>query len=234
VDFLLDFAKGPLFAMTFLFMVLGLARRFFLQSVQLVEAIHKLNYRDFSLWQNVKASLLWLVPIGHIYRNRSIMRAVSFLFHIGLLVVPIFLVHHIDLWRRYVGISWPGISLATADVVTILTIACALILLFYRLADDGVRAMSTTMDYLLLVFIMIPFVSGFMACHPAVNPLSYKAMMLTHILSSEFLFVLIPHTKLVHCVVFFFDRVSSEVFWRMPVGAGERVARELRGEDARI
>lgn len=234
MDWLFDFARGPLFLMTFSFMVLGLLRQVYLQTSHLLEAVSKLRYRDFSLWRNIRSSMEWVVPLGHIYRNRSVMRLVSFLFHICLLVVPIFLVHHIDLWNRHVGISWPGISLQTGDVFTLLVIAGGLSLLLFRVCDRGVRAMSTVMDYLLLVLILIPFATGFLASHPGLCPTSYKLMMLLHILSAELLFVLIPHTKLVHCVLFAFDRISSDIFWRMPAGAGERVARELHGEDARV
>jgi hypothetical protein len=67
-----------------------------------------------------------------------------------------------------------------------------------------------------------------------VNPLSYNAMMLIHLLGAELVFVLLPTTKLSHCVLFPFLRVSSEIFWRMPPGSGDRVARELHGEETRV
>jgi hypothetical protein len=35
-------------------------------------------------------------------------------------------------------------------------------------------------------------------------------------------------------VLFPFLRFSSEVFWKLPAGAGERVARELYGDEVRI
>jgi len=36
------------------------------------------------------------------------------------------------------------------------------------------------------------------------------------------------------CALFLFDRFSSDIFWRMPAGAGDKVARELHGEEARV
>jgi hypothetical protein len=48
------------------------------------------------------------------------------------------------------------------------------------------------------------------------------------------LFVLLPTTKLSHAVLFIFDRFSSDVFWKMPEGAGDRVAEELYGEGRKV
>ena len=94
--------------------------------------------------------------------------------------------------------------------------------------------MSSTIDYVLLIVLSVPFISGFMAVHPVFNPISYKGIMLIHILSAELVFVLMPFTKLAHCVLFPFDRISSEVYWRMPAGAGEKIAHELHGGDAKV
>jgi len=54
-------------------------------------------------------------------------------------------------------------------------------------------------------------------------------MMLLHVLSAELLFVLMPTTKLAHVVLFPFDRLSGDIFWRLVPGAGDRVAETLRG-----
>lgn len=230
----LEIAKGPLFVLTFSFMVLGLARRFISQLSQFRRSIRRLANRDVAVGRNVRESLLWLVPLRHLYRNRPIVSLTSFVFHVGLLVVPVLLTHHIDLWRSSLGIAWPGIGPGLADALTLLTLAGALVLLGFRTVDDAGRALSAPGDYLLLVAVVLPFLSGFMAMHPTYNPFSYDAVMLVHVLSSEALFVLLPTTKLSHAVLFVFDRFSSDVFWKMPEGAGERVAEELYGQERRV
>ena len=90
------------------------------------------------------------------------------------------------------------------------------------------------MDYFLLALLAMPFVTGFLAAHPAINPVRYNITMLIHVLSSELIFVLIPLTKLSHCVLFPFDRISSDIFWRFPAEAGEKVAVELHGEEVKV
>jgi nitrate reductase gamma subunit len=234
VHALLDFAKGPLFVATFAFMVLGLLRRLIHQIGQFRWSLRRLANPAVDVRGNVKQSLLWLVPLNHLYRNRPLLSVASFVFHIGLLLVPIFLVNHIDLWHRALGLAWPGIGPAVADVLTLLTIAGGLILFFFRLLDRAGRTLSGPADYLVLLAVLLPFLSGYMAMHPSANALSYDTMMLIHVLSAELVFVLLPTTKLSHAVLFILDRFSSDVFWQMPAGAGDRVAEELYGEGRRV
>ncbi len=229
---LLKFAKGPLFVVTFTFMVLALFRQIVMHATQIRESIKRLSTREVDVRTNIMGIIDWLIPVRHIYRNRPLISIVSFILHVCLLIVPIFLIDHIALWYGGLGIRWPGLTPLIADAMTLVAIAAVTTLLAYRILGRGARILSSFMDYFLLLLLSIPFVTGFMACHPAVNPLSYKAMMLIHILSAEMIFVLIPLTKLAHSVLFPFDRFSSDVFWKMPVGAGEKIANELYGEEA--
>ena len=80
---------------------------------------------------------------------------------------------------------------------------------------------------------LVPFLSGFLAAHPTVNPLPWSWMMLLHILSAELLLVAVPFTKLAHVVLFPFDRLS-EVHWQLRPGAGDRVAAAIYGEEAHV
>jgi nitrate reductase gamma subunit len=84
-----------------------------------------------------------------------------------------------------------------------------------------------------LALVLAPFLSGFLAAHPSLNPLPWSGMMLLHILSAEILLVAIPFTKLAHVVLFPFDRLS-EVHWQLRPGAGDRVAAALFGEEAHV
>jgi nitrate reductase gamma subunit len=93
--------------------------------------------------------------------------------------------------------------------------------------------MSKPMDYFLLIMVLFPFFSGYFASHPNSNPFTWEAMMLVHLLSAEFLFVLIPFTKLAHIVLYFFDRISG-LHWQLRPGAGDRVAKALFDEEARV
>jgi len=230
---MLQFAKGPLFIGTFMFMILGLARLVILQVMQIREAMNRLNDRHFDVSSALRQLAEWAVPVKHVH-YRPFLSVVSFLFHIGLIITPVFLFGHIALLRSAAGLGWAALPGAVADALTLLTIVCGLILMGARIFETDAAALSEPQDYLLLLLLMTPFATGFMALHPWANPLSYNAVLLIHILSGEAIFVLIPLTKLSHCVLFPFDRVSSDIFWKLPPGAGEAVARELHGNEARI
>jgi nitrate reductase gamma subunit len=230
----LEFAKGPLFVFTFVYMILGLLRQVFLQVAQMKDVLDRLSYKAFPVLKNLKLFIEWMLPVGHIYRNKPIMSICSFLFHIGLLIVPIFLASHIDLWARSIGISWPAIPMWLADALTILTLFCILVLFVFRLLNTTTRSLSSGSDYVLLICVAIPFATGFMAVHPAFNLFTYDAVILLHVLSSELIFILLPHSKLVHAVLFPFDRISSDIFWNMPIGAGDKIANELHGREAKV
>jgi nitrate reductase gamma subunit len=231
---LLDFATGPLFVATFAFMVMGLIRIVIKQLTQVIHSVRRLPHAEIDVGGNVSSSLSWLLPVKHLYRNRPLFSVTSFVAHVGLIVVPIFLVEHIELWRRGLGIAWPGISPVAADVFTVVVISAFLVLLTLRIFDRAARTLSSPSDYLLVLVVVAPFLSGFMAFHPAFNPLSYNVMLLVHVLSAELLFVLLPTTKLAHAALFFLGRFSSDIFWRFPVGAGDRVAAELYGAERKV
>jgi nitrate reductase gamma subunit len=94
--------------------------------------------------------------------------------------------------------------------------------------------MSQVTDYLLLILLLVPFVSGLLASHPTWNPFSYQSTVLVHVLAGDLVLAVIPFTKLSHVVLFPFERVSSNVYWRFPAGAGDRVADDLHGKEPAI
>ena len=228
----LDLARGPLFAFSFLVMVLGLTRHVLLQ-------VHGLVTRKGwrlrqAPWRSIASSTLgWAVPVRHLDRSTLVMTTASFLFHVGAVVVPVFLAAHVALWSDFLGVSLPALAEGAADLLTVLTIVCVLVLVAYRLTTPRARALTRASDYGVLGLVLFPFLSGFLAAHATVNPLPWSAMMLLHVLGAELLLVAVPFTKLAHVVLFPFDRLS-EVHWQLRPGAGDRVAAALYGEEAHV
>jgi nitrate reductase gamma subunit len=226
------FARGPLFALAFLIMLLGLIRLTLIQIYLLVTG--KGRRLQNAPWRKILAEAAsWVVPIRHLIPGTRVFSVVSYLFHVGILVVPIFLADHIALWEKQFGIDLPSIDYSLADFLTLFTIACIFVLLGFRIFLGRLRSMSRRSDYALLVLILLPFASGYLAMHPSYNPLPWDVMMLAHLLSAELLFILIPFTKLAHIVLFFFDRISG-LHWQLRPGAGEQVAEALFGKEARV
>jgi nitrate reductase gamma subunit len=225
----IDFAKGPLFGLTFLIMVLGLARHVVIQSYTLTIRKGR-RLRNVSWKKIIGESLTWAVPVKHMIPGTIFFSTASFVSHIGIILVPLFQVEHIALWESFLGVGLPSLGAGAADFLTLITLVCIACLLGCRIFVNRQRAMSEGADYLLLVMLFIPFATGYLAAHPGVNPLRWDVMMLIHILSAECLFVMIPFTKLAHIVLFFFDRISS-LHWQLRPGAGDRVAEALLEEE---
>jgi nitrate reductase gamma subunit len=225
-------AQGPLFALAFLIMILGLARLFVLQVHAL--AIRKGRRIRNAPWKKIlRDATTWIVPIRHFIPGTVIFSSVSFLSHIGIILVPVFLDDHIVLWESFFKVNLPSIGKGTADFLTLFTLACILVLLGYRAFGRRQRAMSQPMDYILLLMVFLPFATGYLASHPEVNPFPWNVTFLCHLLSAEALFVAIPFTKLAHIVLFMFDRISA-IHWQLRPGAGDRVAHALFGNEARV
>jgi nitrate reductase gamma subunit len=228
----ISFAKGPLFTITFLIMVLGLARHVLIQIYSLF--IIKGRRLKNASWNNILSDLAtWLVPVRHLIKGTILFSTVSFIFHITAILVTVFLIDHIVLWEDYLGIDLPAIGRALADLLTLVTIGCVLILLGCRIFVPRQRAMSRKMDYVLLIMVLLPFIFGYLAGHPNVNPFFWQTAMLLHILSAEALFVVIPFTKLAHIVLYLFDRLSA-LHWQLKPGAGDKVAEALFGKEAKV
>jgi nitrate reductase gamma subunit len=213
-------------------MVLGLGRLVVLQVYTMI--IQKGRRLRNAPWKKIVSDARsWVIPIRHLIPGTRFFSIVSYLFHIGILAVPLLLADHIVLWEKLLGIGLPEIGRTVADVLTLFTILCVVLLFGCRLFIPRLRSMSMVMDYILLVAIAVPFASGYLASHPNVNPFPWNVMMLTHLLSAEALFLMVPFTKLSHIVLFFFDRIS-QLHWQLRPGAGDKVAEALYGEEARV
>ena len=108
------------------------------------------------------------------------------------------------------GLILPALPNGLADGLTLLTIAGVSILLVVRVSSPLVRTFTRKEDYIVLIMILLPFLTGF-AAGSSWNPLSYNLMLLLHILSAEALMIAIPFTKLSHCIFFPFTRFCADL-----------------------
>jgi nitrate reductase gamma subunit len=115
-------------------------------------------------------------------------------------------------------------------VLTVVGIATALVLFVRRVSAQVSRSLSRVQDYLLPLIIVVPFISGFLAMHPAGNPFSSDTTMFVHVMSGNLLFILIPFTKLSHVVLFSTTQLVSEMGWHLAPNSGARVAIALGKE----
>jgi nitrate reductase gamma subunit len=146
----------------------------------------------------------WLIPGGtYSWRDQPFMAAAFFLFHIGGVLVPLFLLGHQVLLKQALGFGLPALPSIASDVLTVLAIIGGVMLALRRIALTEVRILTTPYDWFILAVSVAPFVTGFVARMHMGN---YDFWITAHILTGELLLILAPFTKLSHIVLFFMSR----------------------------
>lgn len=224
-----ELARGPLFRACLAFLILGLLRHAVITVWEMAAILYRAGDKVIPWRQVAAATLKWLFLAGQL-KHRIFFGLVTLVFHVSILLTPIFLAGHISLWKRALGLSWPSISNNTADVLTITTLLTAMLLVVLRALAQDSRALSRFQDYALPLVIAVPFATGFLVMHPVLNPCGYEAMLLMHVMSANFLLVLIPLTKLSHMILLPATQLVSELAWHFPPDAGSRVAAALGKE----
>jgi len=226
----LEFARGPLFRIAFFLMALGLLRHLVLTLYNVWRGMRRAGDKNLP-WKTIFINTMkWLFPFKNL-NNRLWYSITSVLFHVGLILTPIFLMAHIALWERVLGFGWPGLGRSAADALTLLTVVTGIMLIIGRAASRESRALSRFQDYALPPLLLVPFVSGFLAMHPSINPFSYTGSMLVHALSGDLILILIPFTKLAHMVLLPTTQLVSEVGWHFPPDQGVNVGIALHKEN---
>ncbi len=202
------FLTGPGLWLSFGVFFLGLAYR-------VVDYIRGLDWQAdrvaYQAWPSLglkgalRSIIHWLIPYySYGWRAKPLYTFIFFMFHVGLVGVPLFLAGHAVIFQERWGVHWPTMSMALADILTLLTLAAAVMIAIRRIGLPEVRIVTTLYDYFLIVVSVAPFVTGFLAVHQA--PPDYNLWLIAHVLTGELLLILSPATKLWHIVGFFLSR----------------------------
>ena len=202
-----QFLTGPLLWLSFLIFFIGLIVRVVWYVRGLSWQMDRVAYTKH-VSHGVKGALrsifFWLLPFGtRRWKTRPAMTILFFVFHIGIVITPIFLLAHNIILRERWGISWATLPGPVADTLTIGVLVSALFLVLRRVAFSEVRILTSAYDYLLLAITVAPFFTGFLA---SLKVAGYPFWLYAHIISGEIMLIAIPLTKLSHIVLFFMSR----------------------------
>lgn len=152
-------------------------------------------------WRSIRH---WLTPFGTTnWRLHPVMTLVTFVFHICLFVTPLFLLGHAVMVTDAWGVQGVSLPDGLADVMTLAVIAGCVFFLVRRQVRPEVRFVTDASDYLLLLLVAMPFVTGLLAYHQ-VGAVGW--MTIVHMLSGEILLAAIPFTRLSHMIFSIFTR----------------------------
>jgi nitrate reductase gamma subunit len=137
--------------------------------------------------------------------KRSAPTVVSgYVFHLGFFAALLLFRPHIMLFHDVLGFSWPGLPSPIIDALVVASLFALLFVVVYRLGHPVKRFLSGAGDWLALVATILPLLTGYMSYHHLLLP--YTLMLALHLLSVEFLLVVLPFTKLVHMFTLFVAR----------------------------
>ena len=208
-----SFVEGPLLWISFLTFILGSLTRVALFLV-VSRRKDKIMYQHFK-WKYVLATFIrWILPLNKDVVKNPVITILVYVFHICLIIVPIWYSTHIMLWEESrFGWSWTPIPDNLAHWMTLAFLAIALFFLLRRIFSANIRLLSGFADYLLLIVTALPFLTGYFLTHGTLDSIGFLVdnMYHLHMLSGELLLILIPFTKLSHFILFFFSRGATAV-----------------------
>jgi nitrate reductase gamma subunit len=207
-----DFIRGPLVWVAFMVFAGGLVYQIFqfFSMTQRKERVFMPRGSQGLQGQSTGSIGQWVgflrkTILGH----HPVMTIVTSLFHVCLILTPIFLLAHSILFDESWRLTPWSFSETTTDVMTVIVLSCCAFFLLRRIFLRRVRAITTGYDYLILMIAAAPFVSGFLAYHQWFD---YGTILIAHILAGELMLIVIPFTKLGHMLFFFLYRffIGSE------------------------
>jgi nitrate reductase gamma subunit len=193
-----EFSSGPLVWIAFIVLIGG--------SIYRIVSTIRTAKKDkvvlpYMKWKYSLRSLAhWTVPFAsRSMRMRPAFVTLSFLFHICLLLIPIFTVGHVMLWKQSWGVSWWTLPDSLSKVMTIIVIVAGIAFVMRRIADPTVRFVTSAGDFVLVVLVLAPFVTGLMAYYQL---FTYEIIIIVHMWTGAIWLAMIPFTRIAHMLYF--------------------------------
>lgn len=194
----IDFITGPMVWLSFLIFIAGVVVRIS-KLVRQTNSSEKFMYTYFSWKYSFRSIFAWLIPFFPVSTRKSpVFWGISYLFHLLLFMVPLFLLSHVVLIEEAFGWRWVTLSDRVADFLTVLVVIALVFFIIRRLTVPEVKFLTRISDYLFIVIVLLPFLTGFLAYHQF---FAYETMVIVHILSGELMLILIPFTRFFHMIL---------------------------------
>lgn len=214
---LYELARGPFAWMAFIVFISGCLYQIIFTLV--IGQHSTFLYPSASIKGSLRSFLFGILPFGSSYmRKNPVLTIITVLFHLCLLLLPVFLFAHIVLWYESWKILWWSIPKSLADFMTIVVILACIFFLARRFFVPEAKTVTRAGDIFLLVLTLTPFLTGFLASHQW-GP--YRPLLIFHIISGEILFSVIPFSKLGHMLFFWLSRAYMGAEYSKVMSAGD-------------
>lgn len=185
-----SYIEGPLLQLSFLIFAAGIVVRLSLYTYSIIRS-HKNTGLKWSLSLS-GFKRFWLPFRGMALLKRSLASLPQYVFHLCLIIVPIWTLGHVTLWEESrLGWSWTSLPDKWSDVMTLVVIFLAGWFLVRRIVLLMAYREGHISDCLLIVITALPFVTGYFLTHgsPGFIPIPADDMWTIHVLSGEIILV---------------------------------------------
>ena len=202
----IDFIMGPMVWFSFLICIGGLG-------VRAAGFIRELKQKEpyifsyMTVFHSLRSMGAWLIPFFPVStRKKPFFYGISYLFHLLLFAVPVFLSAHVVLVQEALNIAWPVLDDHIADTLTVFVIAALVFFWVRRVVVPDVKFLTSSTDFFLIAVVLLPFLTGFLAYHQF---FAYRWVMIVHILCGEFMLIMIPFSRFSHMMFALFTRAYT-------------------------
>jgi len=180
-----SFVEGPLLWIAFLVFLAALLIRLFFFSCSIIRSSRDKDKRQV---YTIATFGRFFLPFHKAVVKKPIYATLRYIFHLCMLVVPIWYSGHIVLWSES-RFEWEWVELpdAWADWMTLVLLGLAAYFLIRRIIIPEIRLNSSKSDYILVVITALPFMTGYFLTHGTLDSVSFLEdnMGVIHMLSGE-------------------------------------------------
>lgn len=192
---LYQFVSGPLVWASFALFIGGSAWRLY-SLATLAAQKDVFVYEYFSLPYALRSIMHWVIPFMNAgSRKNPALTIVAFVFHLFLLIAPLFVIGHVAMLDKAFGISWATLPDGMADIMSFVVVGACVYFAVRRMTVPEVKYLTSFSDWAILALAAAPFVTGILAYHQVFGA---QFITILHILSGEAMLVAIPFSRLSH------------------------------------
>ena len=217
---LLEWARGPLLAVSLFIFVAGVSWRLFaLWRMPVSHSPQAPARQAFGTGDALGAALTRMVPRGGFHPSATLVTINPYVFHIGLFVVFFGYAPHIAFIQRITWLHWPALPDLVMYIAAGATIVSLLMALLFRLTDPVLKKISNADDMITWTVTFLPLITGMgvigdpSAIILARDHVIYGGPLAVHLLSLELLLVWFPFGKLMHAFLVLPGRMQLATFF---------------------
>lgn len=206
---ILEFARGPFFQVALLVFIAGMVYRL-MRVIVLGWKPDRIPARGSKLGGAAKTFLksiiIWpFIPyVKNTFSRNPVIYLAGGLFHLGLFGVIILGAAHMLAWKSLLGFGWPTLPLPIVDWLAAVSIVAMIALFINRLVNPVLKLISGPAEWLNLLFVFLPMVSGYMMTHHLW--FRYEVLFSLHMLAVDVLLIWIPLSRISHFMFYFFAK----------------------------